>query len=115
MEPLSRDALHFLHSEAKKKEAHAKIECVLEDIYRAVKDRATKGCAIYHYQIPLSGSGYGAISPFYVEYMDTILMRLRLLFPQCLVAVKRLACKKGVMCEPDMSTNALDYIEIDWY
>lgn len=114
MEPLSRDALHVLHSDAKEKEARGRIECVLEDIYRAVKDRATKGCVIYHYQIPLNGNGNGAISSFYVEYMDTILMRLRLLFPQCQVAVKRLVCKKGVMCEPDMSTNALDYIEIDW-
>jgi len=113
MEPLSRDILHFLHSDAKEKEARGRIECVLEDIYRAVKDRATKGCAIYHYQIPQDG--YGCYSLFYRENMDTILMRLSLLFPQCQVSVKRLVCKKGVMCEPDMSTNALDYIEIDWY
>jgi hypothetical protein len=113
MEPLSRDALHFLHREAKDKAAHAKIEIILEDMYKAVKDRAIKGCSVYYYQIPQNG--YGGYSPFYKEYMDTILTRLGLLFPQCSILVSRLVCKDGVMGEPDGSGNDLDYIVIDWY
>jgi hypothetical protein len=113
MEPLSRDALHFLHSDAKKKAAQAKIEVILEDIYKAVKARAIKGSSVYHYQIPQDG--YRCYSLFYRENMDTILTRLGLLFPQCSILISRLVCKDGVMCEPDGYGDALDYIVIDWY